>query len=400
MLDALYYPYADVQRSDRLLLASLYFDNIYVLEPNFFGTHQDATEAVPTDDAMRPLVRAGIVKPVGPALLGLNTNFFSEARAVLDASSAEVVRQSIAMDVRNPELQAIAQSSGMVAWQIPTGQQLFWNGLGILLELSNDDAEIPVEIYTERPQYYADLLAREQYANVVVSPRVTSRLRGRHHEVEVRVPFLVAESLMTTIALLACTELGLVPLTDDRLHHAFMSAKVRAGPIAGALREASDQLDLAVAESALAMRSVEIQLPRLEALTAERVVAIRSRCGKSLQRFRASMRKLRHAIEASAWSTGLEAAIEKIMDTEISPAVATLRTDLLSQRGALGVKVLEDVTKIAPLPLFANVITGCPVEFVLAASAGAVVLKDALSYRLRREQLKKNGLYFLIDFAG
>lgn len=35
-LNALSYPYADVTHSETLLLSALWFDNIYVLEPNFF----------------------------------------------------------------------------------------------------------------------------------------------------------------------------------------------------------------------------------------------------------------------------------------------------------------------------------------------------------------------------
>ena len=37
-LNALYYPYADVMHSNDLLLSAIYFDNIYILEPNFFQT--------------------------------------------------------------------------------------------------------------------------------------------------------------------------------------------------------------------------------------------------------------------------------------------------------------------------------------------------------------------------
>lgn len=67
--------------------------------------------------------------------------------------------------------------------------------------------------------------------------------------------------------------------------------------------------------------------------------------------------------------------------------------------GDLGVKVRQDVTKIDPLPLFASIITGGPVELVVGENSGVVVLKDTPSFLLRPEHLRKKVLYFLIDFT-
>jgi len=400
MLNALYYPYADVTASNQLLLSSLYFDNIYVLEPNFFrAPHLGTSMNVPSSASMWPLVESEVVKPIGPDLLGLNTDFFG-GPAVLDEDNVGLIKASIESDIKNQQLQEFTNERGIVAWEIPTGQQLFWNGLGILLELSNENVIHSIEIHADRADFYAEALGRSSFSLIPVKERVESRLRVPHSELEVRVPFLVAESLMITVSLLACKELGLVPITDSEIHHEFMMKKISNPLIRNTLRDGMQSLELGLSESALALKSMEIQLPNLAGLSAEKVLKLRERCKGSLKEFRVHMQKLRHSLEETIWSEEFEAELQKIIDTEIIPGTLELNASLTANAKDLGLKVMEDLAKLSPVPLLATLATGYPLELLLAASAGVVILKDYLEFLKKRGELKKNGLFFLVKLAG
>jgi hypothetical protein len=398
MLNAFYYPYADITHSEQLLLSSLYFDNIYVLEPNFFQPpHLKQLPNIPSSESMRLLVKEGIIKPVGPDILGINMHF-GRGPSVLDEDNIELIKASICSDMANPQLQALAKEYGTVAWQIPNGQLLFWNGLGILLELSNEKNDYSMEILTERKEYYADLLRGANFPNIPVNQCVESRLRTSHSELDVRVPFLIAESLMITVSLLACVELGMVPITDSRIHHDFLCKKVSNPLIRDTLRNGMRSIELGISESSLALKTMEIQLPTIRQLTPEKVIELRQHCSDPLVRFRMHMRKLRHSLEESIWSNKFEEEIGKTIETEIIPCVQELKDAVASHAKEFGLKVVEDFTKLSPVPLLATIATAYPLEFLLAASAGIVVLKDYLQYLFKKGELKKNGLFFLIDF--
>jgi hypothetical protein len=395
LLNALYYPFADVIRSEDLLVNCLYFDTIYVLEPNFFQAPRSrAFTGVPSSQSMRSLTREKVVRPIGPDLLGLNTDFGS-GPAIIDEENVALIKDSIRSDMADPQLQKLARDSGISAWEIPTGQQLFWNGLGILLELSNEQDDHSIEVHAGRHDFYSDLLSRANFNRVPVKERVETRVRTPHSELEVRVPFMLAESLMVTVCLLACAEFGLVPITDKRIHHEFLTRKISNPVIRTTLKDGMQSLDLALVESTLARKAIEFHLPRVSDLSAEKVLGLRDRCRDSLESFRIHMRKLRHSVEDNVWSSGFDGDVNRILDTEIAPSVAALKADLTTRAKEFGVKVWEDSVKFAPIPLLTTLTVGYPLELVLPASAGIVVLKDFIQYLVKRGELKKNGLFFL-----
>jgi len=399
-LNALYYPYADVTHSEQLLLASIYFDHIYIFEPNFFYPPASSPHLrVPSSESMRPLVTSGIVKPIGPDLLGLNRSF-GFGHPVLDEDNVELLSGSIRDDLQNDSLRSLTQDSGFTWWSIPTGQQLFWNGLGLLLASSREDCGADIQVQTDRVDYYRELLDSAGYEKVAVAGRTEQRVRTALGELEVRVPFLEAEVLMVNLALLACSEFDLCPITDVRLHHQFLSRKLLNPSTQELVRHCRRDLALSIRESELAMRTIELHLHRVEDLTAEKVLQIRDKCHDSLERYRLYMGKLKHRLESEVWTAGFEKEIQKLVDTEINPAVSDLYDALKTRSKEFGIKLVEDATKLSPVPLFVSLATGLPIAWLLCASAGLVFLKDLVEHQVKKGTIKNNGLFFLLDLSS
>jgi hypothetical protein len=344
-------------------------------------------------------VASGVVKPIGPDILGLNKNF-GLSHPVLDEDNIETLSKSISEDLQNESLKSLTRDSGYAWWSIPTGQQLFWNGLGLLLESSRDSCDGQLQVQTDRVDYYRGVLNSSGYDNVPVVGRTEQRIRTQLGELEVQVPFLEAESLMVNIALLACSEFNLCPITDTPLHHQFLTKKLENPSAQELVQNCRKSLSLPLRESEIALRTIEVNLPMLEGLTAEKVLRIRDKCADSLERYRLYMGKLKHSLESEVWSADFEKAIQKVFEKEINPAINDLQNSLKTRTGEFGVKLLEDATKLAPVPLLANVAMGLPIEWIIAASAGLVFLKNLVEHQVKKGTIKNNGLFFLLDMTS
>jgi hypothetical protein len=133
---------------------------------------------------------------------------------------------------------------------------------------------VPVpEILATRPKANKEILTGWGYKTEIQSYE-EARLQGPSGELMVRLPFLVAESLMLTVALRACREMGLVPFTDSALHQQFLNKKL--SHLSKRLGDGSDPLpDLSPAYSRVGTKLIELSLPRIENLTPDRVLQLR-----------------------------------------------------------------------------------------------------------------------------
>lgn len=389
LLQGMYYPYADLRPSQALLEACLYLDRVYILEPNFFHPPEGAHTAdrVPSVPSMQPLLAAGLIEPIGPALLGMADS--PSSQPVLDEDNLALLRSSISQDLADTELTRMTAEAGFVSWAIPTGQQLFWNGLGLLLERQDGKTRI----HTDRPDYYRGLLNKLGYGH----HPVVQRDRGGHPDLQVEVPFLEAESLMLTVALLASSELGLHPITDNEFHEAFLRRKLNRMLAQPELRDALRPIVPATREAELGLHTIRLNIPRLAELDAERVVKLRERCHDSLDEFRVHLRALSYKIQSEPWSAEFEQDCQRVVATEIQPALRKLRGDLGDKARSLGVRIAAATAKTAPLPLLATLATGLPPEVLLAAGAGVTALHELVTYLVERRSIQRNGLYFLLD---
>lgn len=274
LFQALYYPCGDVRASSGLLEACVYFDRVHVLEPNFFRPPADRSgAAVPSTADMAPLVQAGIIEPIGSTLLGFSAGL---SAPLLDEDNPKLVRASIEEDLADRELVKLTANEGPRSWLVPTGQQLYWNGLGLLLQRPASR----ISVLTERVDYYRSLFRSVSY-HADIRPPDEARWRGTE-ELQVAVPYLEAESLLITVTLLACAELGLSPVTDSRLHHEFMRRKLARTYENPELREAIRPVLPSVREQDIGLHTLKLHVPRIAVADVGTVLKIRRKCADSL----------------------------------------------------------------------------------------------------------------------
>ena len=342
----------------------------------------------------------GVFHEIGPDLLGLGRHFGND-RPVIDRSLADQIRQSIKADLENQNFSLLAEAYGKRFWRIPNGQFLFWNGLGILFDFENTYSDVgQIELFGQRRSYYEPLIREAGYA-IALHPFEESRVRSGRGEFVLRVPFIIAESLMLNVSLCACTEFNLIPFTDDPVHHQFLLNKLKARPTIDASANPSFGY---LSGHGLCCRSGEralrIGMPTLVGLTPEKVGELRSRCHDELQRFRSEIMRLIYTAECGVVEEKFDQTVAKIIESQIRPAVEDLRNKLSSLRAKFAVELIDKALTTAPLPLVLNVLGGLPLPAAFAASIGAVWMKQALDYTQRKGELRKSAVTLLLDLQS
>ena len=393
-LNGIYYPYADVQPSRSLLEACLYLDRIYILAPNFFRLPvEGAAIDVPSASSMAPLVSAGLVQPINPKAIGLVPHAYGSAPPLIDEYALAQIRSSITLDLSDEVLSRMTASKGLVSWWVPNGQFIFWNGLGFLLTRPDTAARI----YSGRPEYYSHYMPRVGVIAPAVVARSERRIRGNADILQVEVPFLEAESLMLNLVLHASSELGLFPITDDGFHAAFLRRKLERALAQPGMRESLQPLISASREGELGLHTVQLNIPRLRNLDADKVLSLRTSCESSLEAFRFHLRNLSYKLEADPYTASSEEEIRRLISTDIEPALRELRNQLEDKSRGLGVRLIMSAVKSAPLPLLLTLATGLPPAISLASGAAVSTVAEIASYAAERRPLRRNGLYFLLE---
>jgi len=385
----LYFPYADPAPTESVLHAALLFERVYFLERNFFRAPLVADDERPSTDVAPELRAIGCFHEVGPELLGMNR---SNAPALTDAQVRQEIHASIRADLANTALQELSKDSGKRAWFLPNGQYLFWCGLGVLFDLDDQALREGSEVFSNREAFYEEVLASWGYVTTVRSYE-EARVREPAGELMVRLPFLLAESLMVTLTLHACRELSLCPFTDTTLHQRFLTAKLQQ--IATQLPP-GDRTTLREAITFKELGAASLSVPRITNLTPERVARLRERCADELGRFREHVAALAAEIEQTPWDPAFEAEVDRCIRTRVAPALDALEQKLLDLRVDFGLEILGKSAAISPLPFVLNISAGLPIEWALPASLGAVWLREALAYATNRVRAKRNGLSLLL----
>lgn len=277
-LSCLYFPYADPKPSPSLLMAALLFDRIYFLEPNFFRpptarfNEQSFLGTIPQD-----LNEIGVFHEIGPDLMGFSKNFGIN-HPIFDGDICNEIRSSIISDLSNQKLKELVLQHEKVYWRIPNGQFLFWNGLGLLFDITKNNPKLqPLEILSSRTDYYEPFIKQAGYTAHLNSYE-DARIRGISDELMVRVPFILAEALMITVALRACTDFQLVPFTDDFFHHRYLVSKLQS-LVDSQVGLALGEIQKGISYTQIGTKSIELSLPRIENLTAKKFVS----CERSVQ---------------------------------------------------------------------------------------------------------------------
>jgi hypothetical protein len=420
-----YYPYASFTEKQLPLLkvAALYFDKLYILDPQGASWDSIGIDDV-TLNAINSLKDAGILKIVTPS-------------TVL-ASYEEAIAEAIRLDMQNLEFLNLCDAHSKV-----TGKQHWTLSLSkVPQELQNDKvmrrlmgdfaSEVSGKTANETHEYrehQSDLLfADEQLANQFLQRqkdyeqfRATGKAYDEYREsqngiIEYRYadyPLALGESIMMNHAMFA----GLLhskatPITDVPFHNQALSLKlndaVNNPGIQKILTERIQQRQLKADILAYTgLTDSELNLPILNSeLPLEVILEYRENNNDVLQASRDKLGKMARRIESEPWSEDFfkvleHEAIPDLLD-ELAEATKARDAWLKSQRGRLALKGTGVAVGIATAVLAVFAVPATPIALATAGlglAAGAVLpgTEWLLDWRDGKKKTQENGLHYLLS---
>jgi hypothetical protein len=288
---ALYYPYSDIRQIGSFLRACLYFDQVYILAPYFFISpsfhpEQSVSGSLferPSDPEIKILQDEGILKGVDPHFLGLASTWMPGLGApVYEEEVRPILVGSIARDLADQNLRKLAERHEKLFWRFPNLQFIGFSALGLLFDTTRElQRNIGVE-------YWANARYHDYFGEIskYVTMKEFSEDRGPFSDREmVAVPYILGESLMINIALLACAKIGLIPYTDSPYHDEFLKAKmqsIKSSDEYAALVSKTSPVTRKTRAQRLSQYIFESSLVDIDGLTAEMVLKLRERRAEEL----------------------------------------------------------------------------------------------------------------------
>lgn len=210
----------------------------------------------------------------------------------------------------------------------------------------------------------------------------------------IRVSPQLGASILTNQSLLACSNRGLLPFTDNSLFFDLLLYKCRK--IDKSSHGEIYKLQHSITETLMAKEVMHEHIPLLYLKSCEDVLEIRERYKDVITNFRKSIRHFASKMQAMPYSRDFYREIESIIATEINPVIEELRLEMRS----IPQKFLRSTIKglkAGTIPLIAATFAGLPIPYLLALSAGIVAIETFVDLSLEmKKKPPKNGLCFLL----
>jgi hypothetical protein len=409
-LSVLYYPYSRCLNPDFLRRALLLFDELLFLDASegdgedpirdgdryygLLGRHRATLEAA--WDALREdyrfLINAGIVR-----VISVRRN---------DALANSVLSAAFYSDLSDRTFLSICEANSILGWLVPRKRLP-----RVVLENADTlGAALQPSLKTLLTKYKNDWFKRHDYFWGESSGGIIAG----------RMPFSVASALYLNQALIACEELGLVPITDSIIHHRLLLRKYER------INETSSQLsfngtfNLSVERLAsdiqkrviFSINLLNLFLPQeeLSKRTIRDIVAYRDKCQDELTRLRTYVVKIVSTIEAEPWTVDFERRVKQIIDGEVLPEVENARENVRSiyeqMFGGVAKAVLPKAILGVTPTLTAALMTHLSLGQITALTAtglltgiGLAVPEMIEGWRKKLEQ-RRNALTFLLNLSG
>jgi hypothetical protein len=192
-----------------------------------------------------------------------------------------------------------------------------------------------------------------------------------------------------------CLQNSVQPLTDNRRYWDLLNLKFKRLNLPDLPALTNQRV------GALGTEVLRLELPRLSFSSFEDVLSIRSKRKSELAQFRLALAKLLDTSSSGFMSDDLIRESNDIAIRKVHPALAELELSLKGTRDAAILKAFRDARVTAPIPLVGALITGIPLIYSLAISAGLVTTDTFVEYyRSKKEIRGRNGLALLLDLQS
>ncbi|MGH7845742.1 MAG: hypothetical protein ACREQW_11310 [Candidatus Binatia bacterium] len=418
-----YYPYGSFQDKQAPLLkaAALYFDKLYILDPE--KASGGTIGAVTVVDDVRLLEREGILERIAPE---------------------EIVRQyesalaaAIEADLKDREFLQLCQASGKAQFwtlalaKVPRAirdnpqhqehaarkpqdqamQRLMGDLPGRLAGYTVQDRE-PYEHFDET-ETVAIIEQAARFARQKPEIKIYDETQpSKDQIIEYRYadyPLSLGESIMINHALFAgLLHTKATPVTDDLFHSQVLRLKMKRArqipDISQILEDRATRQNLLVLST---LTDRQLKLPAISARVAlEDILQYRHAHATELQHARDRFGWLARQMEETPWSRDFESELEHKMIPQIAEELEKVKQArdswLKSKRGGIALKAAGIAAGAAattlsfildPTPLL-------PVVLGLAGSTTFPAIELALDWKQGKKEAMRNGLHYLLKFEG
>jgi hypothetical protein len=202
-------------------------------------------------------------------------------------------------------------------------------------------------------------------------------------------------SILLNHTIAACHRYDLVPFTNNTLYQDFLLNKFQR--ISQSKLIADYKNELRITSSIIALRVMDLHLPRLELRSFEDVLELKERMPSELERFRYEMTKFAAEVQATPIEESYEKEIERIIAIKINPAKADIEVKLKGMNRKFAGRIMKGA-KAGAVPIVATLFAGVPLSYVLALSAGVITLEALWEDHVERKEITNtNGLSFLFE---
>jgi hypothetical protein len=208
-------------------------------------------------------------------------------------------------------------------------------------------------------------------------------------------PYDLAQSYFSFLAELTLSTSinhGCSILTDSRIVNELMSRFISSKRLVDKANRAEQQTNF------LTHRVLQEFLPKIGRSSIEDVLEVRYRMRTELEAFRAAMSKFSANVKSCPWGPDIQSDSDKIIETQIKPAIHDLKTALQHSKLQVVQRVFENVKNPAAyVPLLATVASNVKPAIALLASMGVVGAKVLWDTLVERQKLQDtSGLTFLL----
>jgi predicted nucleic acid-binding OB-fold protein len=139
-------------------------------------------------------------------------------------------------------------------------------------------------------------------------------------------------------------------------------------------------------------------LPNIKSASIEEVMEVRYKMKNELEGFRAAMSKLSATIKSHPWGPHIHEEADKIIETQVKPAIHDLTVSLSHSKLQVVQKIFENIKNPAAyIPFLATVNSNIKPAIAALASTGLVGAKVLWDILVERKKLEDtSGLVFLL----
>ena len=204
-------------------------------------------------------------------------------------------------------------------------------------------------------------------------------------------------SILLNHALLLAEANNLIPITDDIGGQRLLNRKLERIAALEKFPDYRRELDLKAAT--LALRVLEIYLPKFEFSKFEDALETREHLRGSLENFRSQMSAFATQIKETPYSKDLLREIENTAVGKVRPAVEALEKEIQKSKDSFLMKVIRNANT-GSIPIVASMLAGLPASAILGLSAGVLTIEAAIETWQEVRGHKKNGLSLLLGKAA